>query len=668
MKPACWFARSIVLVALLMATTGRAADAPVVDIGLAREDITPAFPVRMTGYGNRLTEAEGAEQQLWAKAMAIGNDAQLPVVVITVDNLGIPAAITETVAERLTKKVGLRLEALAICASHTHSAPSLRGMAGLILNDVTPEHQQHIDQYTTELTDALERVALAAMKARQPALLSWSEGRVGFASNRRVVENGRCSKFGVSPFGMVDHSLPMLTITAPDGQVRAVLVNYACHCTTLGGNFNKYCGDWAGFAQAAIERENPGVQAMISIGCGADSNPEPRNELTMAVQHGDAVAKEVQRLLKVKQLPLGPVTKTVSGRLDLPFDTLPSRAEYEQRASQKGPISKHAKAQLARLDSGKQLPTSIPFRVQTWNFGDELAMAFLPGEVTVDYALRLKRECDGRKLWITAYANDEPCYIASKRVLGEGGYEVDSSMYYYDWPTHFAASIEDQIVNAVCAMLPKPFQEVRDSPAVKWKKDVDKLVAAAEQDPPTGKIVFIGSSSIRRWDVKKSFPNLPVVNHGFGGSTYRDALYFVDRLITNYKPATVVIYSGDNDIGYGKSAEQTASDAVYTIRAIRQKLPDTRIVVLNIKPSLKRWGMYAVQQRANNMIEYYIKTSGDRKTFFVDTGSTLLGSDGQPNPACFVEDRLHMTNYGYELWTAKLRPYLLDESTSAAVK
>src|SRR5262249_12881495 len=136
-------------------------------------------------------------------------------------------------------------------------------------------------------------------------------------------------------------------------------------------------------------------------------------------------------------------------QLQLHFDTLPSRAEWEARARQTNHIGSHARLNLARLDKGEKLPTKLAYRVQTWTFGDSLAVVFLPGEVVVDYSLRLKREFDSGRLWVNAYANDVPCYIPSERILKEGGYEGGDAMVYYDWPTRFAPGIEDEIVGAV---------------------------------------------------------------------------------------------------------------------------------------------------------------------------------------------------------------------------
>src|SRR5262249_23609554 len=93
--------------------------------------------------------------------------------------------------------------------------------------------------------------------------------------------------------------------------------------------------------------------------------------------------------------------------------------------------------------------TELPYMVQTWTFGNDLAMVFLPGEVVVDYSLRLKSEFDPARIWVNGYSNDAPCYIPSERVLDEGGYEGGAAMVYYDRPTRFASGSEDRITSAV---------------------------------------------------------------------------------------------------------------------------------------------------------------------------------------------------------------------------
>jgi hypothetical protein len=237
-----------------------------------------------------------------------------------------------------------------------------------------------------------------------------------------VVRNGR-SQFGDNDAGPVDHTLAVLFVHGPEGKLRGVLANYACHCTTLGGEFNQLHGDWCGYAQAALERDHPGAVALVSIGCGGDANPFPRGRLEHAQAHGDEIAAEVRRLLTVPSKPLA-LPEGKLKRFDLDFDPLPTRAQWEERAQKPGIVGYHAKKNLARLGRGEKLPTKLPYVVQTWTFDDRLAMVFLAGEVVIDYQRRLKREFDETRLWVNAYANDVPCYIPSRRILAEGGFAL----------------------------------------------------------------------------------------------------------------------------------------------------------------------------------------------------------------------------------------------------
>ncbi|HEX8201626.1 MAG TPA: neutral/alkaline non-lysosomal ceramidase N-terminal domain-containing protein [Isosphaeraceae bacterium] len=460
MRPTALLAFGLSTLALPPASTP--AEEPPVPVGVATVDITPAYPVRLVGYGARATESEGVETRLQAKALAIGGDAEGPAVLLAVDNLGVPARIVDAVAGRLKEKAGLPRERLVVCSTHTHCGPGLGGGPDFIFGGPLPEDQKgRLDRYERELTDALEKVALAALAERRPGVLSWGRGSVGFAANRRVLRDGRWVGFGVNPSGPVDPALPVLRVADPDGTVRAVLVGYACHCTTLGPQFNKICAEWAGYAAEAIERAHPGATALVVIGCGADANPEPRRNLDDAKAHGAAVAREVERLLAGPLSPLPGRIEAALRRIDLPFGPRPSREQLAEGAKRPGPEGYFARTLVERLERGESLPGTLSYPVQTWCFGDALALVFLGGEVVVDYALRIGWEGDAARLWVVAYSNDVPCYIASKRVLAEGGYEADTSMVYYGQPTRLAPQAEDRILEAVHELLPTPFDAPR---------------------------------------------------------------------------------------------------------------------------------------------------------------------------------------------------------------
>jgi hypothetical protein len=424
----------------------RAAD-KLIPVGVASVDITPDYPVRLNGFGFRRTESEGVTQRIHAKALAFGDDKAGPVVLVTVDNLGLSLEIVGEVAARLHEKIGLNTNRFTATATHTHTAPMLNGVAPTLFGvPIPPEHQQHIDRYTRELIDKLEQVAMAAVKDIRPARLSWGIGSLGFSFNRRTKG------------GPVDHDFPAMVVRGADGKVRAIYFSYACHCVTMRDN--KISGDWAGFAQGTIEKEFPGAIALASVGCGADSNPTPKfgtNQLASAEDQGQQVLIEVKRLVpEMKPLTARP---QVRGELvELAFDTPRAREQWEERShSTNYAIAYHAKVTLEKLDRGESLPAKTKYLVQTWTFGNQLAMIFMPGETVVDYSLRLKREFDRERLWINGYSNEERCYVPSERILKEGGYEGGDAMIYYDRPQRFAPGLEQQLIDVVHRLVPQSF-------------------------------------------------------------------------------------------------------------------------------------------------------------------------------------------------------------------
>lgn len=429
-----------------------------IPIGVAKVDITPDHPVRLSGYASRKTEAAEVANRIWAKALVFGGDSgQGPAVLLTVENCGVTKPVVDKLFDRL-QDTGLRRERLVVSSSHSHTAPWLLDFAPFLFHTELPDdHRRHLQRYESRLLDDMAKVVRTALANRQPARLYWTQGTVRFAVNRRALQNGRWSGFGVQADGPVDHRLPLLVAKDATGRPIAVWANYACHCTTLGGNFNQISGDWLGFAQQYLDDELTGCTALISIGCGADANPNPRGELEKAKQHGRVLADEVKRLLAAEMKPVEAPPTCKLMHIDLPFAPLPSEEYWQKTAAADGARGFHAKHFLDRLQRGEKLPTSVRYPVGTWTFGDDLAMVFLGGEVVVDYAMRMQEEFDGSRLWITAYANDVPCYIPSKRVLREGGYEADSSMIYYGQPTRFSPAIEDLIIDAVQKLLPAEF-------------------------------------------------------------------------------------------------------------------------------------------------------------------------------------------------------------------
>lgn len=195
-----------------------------------------------------------------------------------------------------------------------------------------------------------------------------------------------------------------------------------------------------------------------------------------------------------------------------------------------------------------------------------------------------------------------------------------------------------------------------------------EMQAFAEQDkkqpPPAAPILFVGSSSIRLWKVADSFPGLPVLNRGFGGSQISHVLQYFDRVVTPYKPRVIVFYSGDNDIAAGKTADRVADDFADFVHRVHDRLPGTPVVVISTKPSIQRWKLIETIREANARIA--AMAADDPLLHYVDVHPAMLGKDGQPRRELFLIDGLHMNAEGYKIWAELVRPWIEEPKTAAA--
>ena len=445
--------RLLGMIFLVAAAVSDAQDVPV-QVGVAKVDVTPTHPVVLAGYGGRTAEFEGIDTKLWARALVIGE--RDPVAIVVLDNCGVPAAVKERVVSKLDDS-GVTSERLVVAVTHTHNAPSLVGYARILWAGRTSrEQEERMERYTDFAASRMAEAVLAALQNREPAHLSWGQGRVTFGGNRRVLERGQWRGFGHQRGAPVDHSLPVLAARNEAGELKVLWANYACHCTTVGGR-NHIGGDWAGYANEAMETAFPGATTLMSIGCGADIGPQPGGGLQVAREHGEAIGAEVKRLLGDRMRTLASAPSVSGKSVSLPLVDPKPRSHWEEMKGRGSFDGQLARSMLTRLDAGGAIPTHVSYPVTSWKFGTDLAMVFLPGEVVVDYAVRLNRELAWPRLWLTAWANDMPGYIPSRRVLAEGGYEADFSQVYYDQPGRYKPEVEDVVVAAVREVVGEEF-------------------------------------------------------------------------------------------------------------------------------------------------------------------------------------------------------------------
>jgi hypothetical protein len=391
-------------------------------VGLAQVKITPEQPIFMAGYASRNHPFEKVETDLFVKAMALQDQQGQRAVLVTSDLIGFSAAVAEPICARLKEKTKLKREQILLNSAHIHTGPTL-SLDASPREGMSAGDAQRTVAYTRQLQDKVVEVVEQALSRMEPAYLSWGVGVVDFVMNRReFTPNGVI--LGVNPRGLADRSVPVLRVDRPDGKLCAVLFGTACHNTTLTDKNYEICGDFAGFAQTYIQ-EHKDTQAMFMIGCAGDANPYPRGTMALARAHGDTLGKEVCRVLNTKLSPVRGPLKIAFGEAKLPLQAAPSDAELEKRAARnRGIDSWVAKQMLATLKRGEKLPTHYDSPIAVWQFGDDLTLVGLSGEVVVDYVTMLEKALGPNRLWVAAYCNDVFGYLPSARVLQEGGYET----------------------------------------------------------------------------------------------------------------------------------------------------------------------------------------------------------------------------------------------------
>lgn len=426
----------IAIIAMYVAVTISTAIADI-NVGIGRANITPDdAPIWLAGYAARSASAIGMIHHIWAKALVFEDSPDNRAVIITVDVVGLSREIASVILKAVETKHGIPRSHIFINSSHTHSGPRIFPKVS-VSDDFTQQNVQHVIRQNRQMTDNIVAAVDMAMTNRAPATLSTGRGTAGFAINRR--------RRKIAP---VDHTVPVLRICALDGTIRAVLFNYACHCTTLTGGNLLINGDYAGFAMCELEAAFPGATAFFIQGCAADQNPDPRHTVELARKYGHELATAVQAVLAGSmQTVNGPLRAAFTEtRLNFAPVTLDDfRAEVLDKN-----IYKYARARkmLEAYSDGNPI-TSIPYPVQALRFGNDLTLLFMSGEVVVDYAVQVKRDYPDENLIVAGYSNEVRCYIPTLRILKEGGYEANENMMYSQLPGPFHEEVEETVFSAI---------------------------------------------------------------------------------------------------------------------------------------------------------------------------------------------------------------------------
>jgi hypothetical protein len=417
--------------------------------GVAKVVVTPSESIWMAGYGARDHPSEGVLHDLWAKALVLQDPGGQRAALVTLDICGIDRSLSLEIRERIKERYGLARAEVVLACSHTHCGPVV-GTNLITMYPLDTLQRERVAGYTGILRDRVVDVVGEAIERNEPVALSWDIGRCAFAVNRRNNDQSTVPELRerLALAGPDDHDVPVLRVATPEGVIKAVAFGYACHCTTL--SFYQLNGDYAGFAQIALETAHPGAVALFWAGCGADQNPLPRGTPELAERYGNDLARSVDDVLARPMNPVRGPLRVADEEIALAFAEIPTKEEWTRRAGSENRFeAARAKVLLETIERDGGLSTTYPYPVLIWRFGDSLDWVFLGGEVVVDYAHRIKRNLGSDRTWVAAYCNDVMAYIPSLRVLKEGGYEGGGAMVYYGLPAVWSGKVEDQVIEAV---------------------------------------------------------------------------------------------------------------------------------------------------------------------------------------------------------------------------
>lgn len=458
------FVRACAFLATALFASAAPAPAPSLEwkAGVATRTLTPPGAIWMAGYANRTAPSTGVDLDLHAKALALDDGRSGRLVIVTLDLIGVPATL-RAAADRAAPSHGLAPAQILLNASHTHSGPLLApdriALERNFSRNAKPEDVAAVGAFEKFLERTVLDLIGESLAALAPARLEFSQARAGFAMNRRRPERNGTYSNNPNPAGPVDHDVPVLKLSGADGKLRAVLFGYACHNTTLSGS--RISADYAGHAQRILESAHPGAAALFLMGCGGDQNPYPRGPMVpgqpaegLAEQHGRALANAVFTALAARPRTLHPPLRSALENASLPYDPLsPAELDAYTPAEFTPPVLERARLLRAQLARGEK-PGPLACPVQVVQFGRELTLVAIAGEVVVDYALRVKRELKGdASVWVAGYSNNVFGYLGSRRVIEEGGYEgISANTRILNHPGRFNPGAEDLVLAKVHAL------------------------------------------------------------------------------------------------------------------------------------------------------------------------------------------------------------------------
>ena len=423
-------------------------------IGVGGEDVTPPVGIYLAGFAARTEPSTAVYHALKANAIAIddGND---PLIIASAEILGFYEH-TEEVRSRVSAQTGIAPANIVLSGSHTHCGPCIREMD-------RHRHGDLDEVYIERLLDSVTRCAKTAWESRSPARLRFGTGQCDIAVSRRKPDGKGGVEWKPGRDAPHDHDVPVLAVESPEGELRSVIFNYACHPTSRSGTL--IGGDYVCFACDHVEATYPGTTSFFLQGCAGDQKTRPVDSasetfVSRSVDEirdiGVDLGKSVVRTLASGGLDqvTGPISASQT-ILNLDTEPIDMGLVNAGLKDNQAFVQAWARHLLDSVENNTPIITSIPFEIQTVRFGNALALVTLAGEMTVEHGLRLKREVGPHfaNMLVLAYTNDIVGYVPVRRQIPEGGYEVWASQQYWKRTGPYVAETEDRIHAAVSRSL-----------------------------------------------------------------------------------------------------------------------------------------------------------------------------------------------------------------------
>jgi hypothetical protein len=416
-------------------------------VGTGTRRITPEEPILLSGYASRLERSSGVDADLFARSVALRDERDRTVVIVSLDLLGVSNRLRETVADRCKREFGLSWEEVLLNASHTHHGPEYRSDEWGLL-DAGNGHDDLARTYRQRLVEQIVEAVGEALADRVPATVRYSFGRAGFGVNRRRPTPDGFA-LAAYPEGLVDTEVPTLVARRGD-TVQAILFGYACHPTSLPPQQTTFHPDWPGIAATELETQYPDSTAVFLQGCGADQNPYPRCRTDATEHHGRTIALAVEAAIEAEGRRVDGPLRTASETLQLRFAEQPDRDDLERRVDTDG-TDQYARRCLRELEERGEIRREFPLHFGGVGFGTDLTLLTVGGEVPVSIATQLKERLVG-DIWVAGYTDQGYLYVPTSRMLEEGGYESTWVSQYWGYPAPLERDSADRVVPTALAL------------------------------------------------------------------------------------------------------------------------------------------------------------------------------------------------------------------------